>query len=34
MRESLIKEKYIGGLVGHFSHDKNITIFGERYHWP
>ena len=26
MRENLIKEKHIGGMAGHFSHDKTIAI--------
>ena len=34
MRENLIKEKYSGGMVGHFFWDKTIAILREYYFWP
>jgi hypothetical protein len=34
MRENLLKEKHIGGLVGHFGHDKTFMKLSESYFWP
>jgi hypothetical protein len=34
MRENLLKEKYSGGLAGHFGHDKTFTKLNESYFWP
>ena len=34
MRENLIREKHIGGLVGHFGHDKTFERLQHFYYWP
>jgi hypothetical protein len=34
MRENLLKEKHIGGLAGHFCHDKTFAKLSESYFWP
>ena len=34
MKENLIKEKHIGGMVGLFGQDKTISILREDYFWP
>ena len=34
MRENLINEKHIGGLVGHFGQDKTIALVTEKYNSP
>jgi hypothetical protein len=34
MRENLLKEKHIGGLAGHFGHEKTFAKLSESYFWP
>jgi hypothetical protein len=34
MRENLLKEKHIGGLVEHFGHEKTFTKLNESYFCP
>jgi hypothetical protein len=34
MRDNLLKEKHIGGLVGHFGHDKTFSQLKILYYWP
>jgi hypothetical protein len=34
MRENLVMEKHIGGLAGHFGHDKTFAKLSESYYWP
>jgi hypothetical protein len=34
MRENLLKEKNIKGLVGHFGHDKTFSKLNSSYYWP
>jgi hypothetical protein len=34
MRDNLLKEKHIGGLAGHFGHDKKYGQLSSSYYWP
>jgi hypothetical protein len=34
MRENMLKEKYNGGLVGHFGHDKIFAKLNDSNFWP
>jgi hypothetical protein len=34
MRDNLLNEKHIGGLVGHFGHDKTFSQLSSSYYWP
>jgi hypothetical protein len=33
MRDDLLKEKYSGGLVGHFGHEKTYAQLNSSYYW-
>jgi hypothetical protein len=33
MRDTLLKEKHSGGLVGNFIHDKTYAQLSSSYHW-
>jgi hypothetical protein len=34
MRDTLLKGKYNGGLVGHFGHEKTYPQLSSYYFWP
>ena len=34
MMLNLIKEKYCGGLAGHFGTDKTLSLVKDKYYWP
>jgi hypothetical protein len=33
MRDNLLKDKHIGGLAGHFGHDKTFAQLSNSYYW-